>query len=216
MIPSSAVLMFHHVDNEPEIRKSGCLLNTKLFYEIINSHDNYSSLSEVIAHPGKQKITITFDDGLEDLYLIAYPYLKSKGIPFTAFIITDFLDTPGYITTEQLKALANDSLVTIGSHGITHEILPKLSSKDKMHELIDSQKLLADLIGKSVDVYAYSHGQYDKESLEYAKTYTYCMSVAGFPLNFITKRNRLLIPRFNVEDSTFEVVNERLKKIFGR
>lgn len=136
--PSKYVFMFHHVCLNPQKKSSRCLLDTKIFKDTcikykdkINSIDNFKN----------NKIVITFDDGLEDLYTIAYPFLKENNIPFLAFIVTGLLDTPGYITTSQLKEISKDPLVTIGSHGVTHEVLVKMSASQKEKEINESKKL---------------------------------------------------------------------------
>ena len=112
--------------------------------------------------------------------------------------------------------MAEDTLVTIGSHGITHEILPALAAEEKKRELCESKRVLESIIGKPVEIFAYSHGQYDKESLENARIYKYCMSTAGYPLNFITGHDRLRQPRFNFDEQSFDVSYEKVRKIFGR
>lgn len=203
-LPSSYVLMFHHVTSTPEIKCSGCMLDTNKFYDIVNMLSGFKSLEDVIQSPHKKNAAITFDDGLADLYTIAYPFLISKNIPFTAFIITDYLDKPGYITTEQLTEMSKNSLVTIGSHGLSHEIFTKLNTEGKKRELSESKKILEHITGRNINVFAYSHGAYDNETLKYAReSYKYAMSVKGFPLNFVTK-NKMLIPRLNIENSTYK------------
>ena len=112
--------------------------------------------------------------------------------------------------------MAEDTLVTIGSHGITHEILPALAAEEKKRELCESKRVLESIIGKPVEIFAYSHGQYDKEGLENARIYKYCMSTAGYPLNFITGHDRLRQPRFNFDEQSFDVSYEKVRKIFGR
>ncbi len=214
-IPSSAVVMFHHVSTTPDIQRSGCLLETEKFKTLIESNEDYAPLIEVIKRPHRRKLAITFDDGLEDLYTIAYPYLKEKGIPFTAFIATDFLDQPGYITTKQLIEMASDKTVTIGSHGVTHDCLNQLTKDEKRREIIESKKQLEDIIGKPVELFAYSHGEYDKECFEYIDTYTYALSVNPLPLNFVTHKDRA-VPRINFDETDFEKSVEKLRKILKR
>lgn len=203
-LPSSYILMFHHITNSPKEVKSGCLLSWEKFTDIMDSNTKkFASIYDVIRKPNKKKIAITFDDGLADLYEKAYPFLKKRNIPFTVFIVTDFLDKPGYLTTSQLQELAKDSLVTIGSHGTTHIIFPKLSIEEKEVELRESKKILEELIQKEISVFAYSHGQYDKETLKFvSKYYDYAVSVIQLPLNFLTKRKKLL-PRINFENDTY-------------
>ena len=158
---------------------------------------------EDIAHnKRKGKIAITFDDGLEDLYTVAYKFLKENEIPFTAFIVTDFLDTEGYITTEQLKEMSADPLVTIGSHGISHKVFPKMTSKEKKLELEESQRKLHEIIGEDVRIFAYSHGQYDEETLSLVGCYDYAVA-AGASLSMYLKWNKHLIPRYNIEKDTY-------------
>ena len=79
-------------------------------------------------------------------------------------------------------------------------------------ELSESKKKLEAIIHKDVSVFAYSHGRYDKDTLRYTRqNYKYAMSVKGFPLNFITN-NKMLIPRINIENITYDRQFEVLKK----
>lgn len=204
-LPSSKVVIFHHVTDIPLIQNSGCLLKTELFEKYIDSNHSYDTLDNVIQHSSRQKIAITFDDGLEDLYTIAYPFLRLRNIPFTAFIVTDFLDRPGYITKQQLIEMSNDPLVSIGSHGISHDIFPKMTREQKKHELIASKEILEELIGKKVNNFAYSHGQYDKETISLMKgLYNYGFEVRDRVVNFCTIINKKKIPRYNIDNTTIE------------
>lgn len=210
-LPASYVLMFHHVTDTPKIKCSGCLINTDKFYECIGMLSEFESLEKVLETPRNKKIAITFDDGLEDVYTIAYPYLTERKIPFTVFPVTDFLDKPGYITTDQLIEMSKNPFVTIGSHGISHEIFTNMDSEQKKKELEVSAQLIKDIIGMNVNVFAYSHGQYDRETLKYAKCYKYAMSTIALPLNFLTG-HKLYMPRLNMDNNTYDVQMQKLKE----
>ena len=107
ILHSSYILLFHHITASPQLQKSVCVLEWEKFTALIEKYEqNFSSINDVIKNHKKNRLVLTFDDGLEDLYTKAYPYLKNKKIPFTIFIITDFIDTPGYLTTSQLQELA--------------------------------------------------------------------------------------------------------------
>ena len=210
-LPRSYILMFHHITLKPAIKKSACLLSYDRFTEMILAYKEHFAPLKAVLRGAKNKVAITFDDGMSDVYETAYPFLKTHGIPFTVFIITDFLDTPGYITTEQLKTMSEDPFVTIGSHGLSHEIFPKMPAAQKERELVRSKALLEDIIKQKVNIFAYSHGQYDKQTLRLAKCYDYAMGVCGLPLSAISRKTYAM-PRFNVEEATYTRVKNTLDK----
>lgn len=213
-ITSSAILIFHHISENPPVCKSGCKLSYDKFTRLLEGFDNYATLTEVVEKPSERHIAVTFDDGLKDVYETAYPFLKERNIPFTVFIVTDFLDTEGYITTENLKELAADGLVTIGSHGVTHKNLNNLSAEEQKAELTESKRIIESIIGKPVNAFAFSHGQYNKDTLRLMNDYDYGFSTRQLPLNCITEINHKTLPRFNVDSNSFDYVKAELLKIF--
>ena len=80
---------------------------------------------------------LTFDDGYQDNYDIAYPVLKQYEVPFAVYVTTGFIDNrlPIWwypdeqlgISTESLKSLDADPLCTIGVHTVSHPKLDTLS-----------------------------------------------------------------------------------------
>ena len=50
----------------------------------------------------KKSILVTFDDGFNDNYYIAYPILKEIGVPATIFVTTDFINSVETIWYERL------------------------------------------------------------------------------------------------------------------
>jgi len=155
-LPSSTVLMFHHIDDGNIIVRSGCRLSKKSFVDILDSGISFISAEEYtqFVFSWKNPCLITFDDGLKDVYRVAYPELKKRNIPFTVFIVTDFLDQEGYLSSKELQVLADDPLVTIGSHGTTHKILHGMDEAEQRMELLDSKHILEEKTGKSVWLFA--------------------------------------------------------------
>ena len=216
---SSYCLMFHHVNDGNICVKSGCVLSHQNFVDILDSGLEFISTDEYVSFSKKSrnKCAITFDDGLSDVFSVAYPELKKRQIPFTIFIIADFLDMEGYLTTKELELLASDPLVTIGSHGVTHDVLEGMSEEQQECELLQSKLLLEKKIKRKVRYFAFSHGRYDKltlEILEKHQPYTHAFGVVGYPLNFVTKRWKYHLPRINCMDGkmAFEIVSKQDKK----
>lgn len=223
ILPSSTVLMFHHIDDGNIIERSGCRLNKNEFVNILDSGISFISAEEYTQfHWSRQNpCVVTFDDGLKDVYRVAYPELKQRGIPFTVFVVTDFLNQEGYISVEELQILANDPLVTIGSHGTTHKILCGMDKKEQRVELLDSKRILEEKIGKRVCLFAYSHGQFDNVTLDLLQTekcYDYAFSAGGGETNWITKKSNFTLPRLNMEDGLqsyriYDGGHHRLKQV---
>lgn len=204
LLPSSYIVIFHHVTGSPHNQRSGCVLDLDSFKTFLLRYKGcYVALNDAVKKKTKHKIAITFDDGLEDVYTVAYPLLKEANIPFTIFVVTNFLDQEGYITTAQLLEMSRDPLVTIGSHGTTHAVFPKLTREEKMLELGASKSCLETILQRPIDFFAYSHGQYDKETLKCIKDYKFAFTVRGIPLNKMSF-NRYALPRFNVDAQSFQ------------
>lgn len=216
----SFCLMFHHIDNGEILQKSGCVLSYEKFVNILDSGLEFISVDEYIAFSKKSrnKCAITFDDGLSDVYSVAYPELKKRQIPFTVFVITDFLDQEGYLTTQELEILAADPLVTVGAHGVTHNVLKGMDGAQQEIELQQSKRLAEQLIGREVKYFAFSHGLYDETTLNLlkeSKAYSNAFGVVGVPLNFVTKQWKYHLPRINCENNkmNFEIVAKKNKTI---
>lgn len=164
--------------------------------------NNYVSIYSAIERPEMRNMTVTFDDGLLDVYTHAYPILKQYKIPFTIFITTSLIGQDGYLNLQQIKELSNDPLVTIGSHCVHHKPLKGLTYDNQKIELIQSHSELEKIIGKGVDLIAYPYGQYDKNTLEILeknKIYKYGFVAEKGPIN-LQNKNPHLLPRVGIDN----------------
>ena len=186
------------------------------FFEFIESFNCFASLTSVLHNKTKKKLAITFDDGLEDIYEIAYPALCEKGIPFTMFIAPGLLNTEGYISTSQLVEMSKEPLVSVGSHCLSHVPIKGLSEHEQNRELFESKSILEDILGKQVDYLAYPYGQIDRQGLKLlkdTKEYDYGFIASGGPIGRIPK-NRYKIPRLRIDDKRFNETITLLKRVY--
>ena len=216
LLPSSTVLMFHHVTDAPAVKKS-LLMNTARFNELICSFDNYSDLESTVTRYKDKQLSVTFDDALLDVYTVAFPFLTERNIPFTVFAATDLIGTDGYITTAQLTEMSKEPLVTVGSHCVTHTPLCGKNEEVQLTELRDSKSKLEELIGRRVTMLAYPFGQYDHitvQLLENNDLYTCGFKASGGALNAVSSLNKFKLPRLRIDDKTFEIAMTLLKKVY--
>jgi peptidoglycan/xylan/chitin deacetylase (PgdA/CDA1 family) len=182
------------------------------------------------------RLAITFDDGLRNNVEVAYPILKSHGVPATFFVCPELAErgewlwnhearqrllrlappalrelaselacgaevesivqrmkrlplrerrraearvreaTPGFAPSaaerhdfdlaswSELRAL-DPRLVAIGSHTLTHPILPMLAADELEHEVVGSRRMLEARLDRSVELFAYPNGDADEATL---------------------------------------------------
>lgn len=113
----------------------------------------------------EKPILLTFDDGYGGHYQYVYPLLKKYGYPAVFSIYINKMDGKtkrSSITWEQLKEMAEDPLVTITSHSVTHpKDLRTLSDDELSKEIIESKQILEKELGKPIIYFTYPEGKHD-------------------------------------------------------
>ena len=184
---TSRALMYHSVKS-PRSKEEDSLwvVNSDLFL----SHMKYlksvprcnivpsSSLNNI---KNSSCIAITFDDGHKDTYDIAAPILLDMNIPFTVFVITNFVKSGmrGYMSEKMLRDLDANPLVTIGSHSMNHYDLSVISDQSLQEEIASSKKYLEDLLGKKIDYFSYPYGKYNLSAKKAVQKAGYIMAFSS-------------------------------------
>lgn len=107
--------------------------------------------------PPRGSVALTFDDGYEETYHVAWPLLKRFRFPATLFVTPGEVGRPGFASWEQIKELSADG-INIGNHTMHHSYLP-LVTEDQLHEeLIASKGIIEDHIGQPVRFLSYPVG----------------------------------------------------------
>lgn len=119
----------------------------------------------------EKPILLTFDDGYGDNYTELLPLLEKYDVKATVFVITGYLNTEHYLTTEQVQALSDSGRVDIQSHTVDHQELPTLSREEQEQQLTQSRLDLARITGKIPYVICYPTGKRDDTTVELAQEY---------------------------------------------
>ena len=208
LFPHNTIFEFHHVSANPAIDLSPRKVDTQKFYSFVENHGPYVGLDEILEKRKEGVGAVTFDDGLEDVYSIAYPFLKERRIPFTIFVLSRKIGLPGYLTRQQLEEMHRDPLVTIGSHGLNHIRLGRADAKTQEEELFLSKKELEELLGGGYECryFAYPFGSYKQDTLELVQKagYQRAFAVKGRPLLPWNGKDPYEIPRLSIDDSTLD------------
>lgn len=166
-------------------------------YTSITLDDLLAAFSEQRPLPPKP-IILTFDDGYADFYTNAFPLLQQYGDKATIYIISGKVDTPGYLSWQDLRELAQSPLITIGAHTRTHPELPKLSAARSWDELDGSKSDLEQQLGIRVRHLAYPSGHYTATTLAQALQIGFDTAVTTEPGMSERADKLLLLPRIRV------------------
>lgn len=141
---SPSILAFHGLredhdasllDNIPHTKKSvfkQICRHLSLHYQVLPLAHIVNSLKEGIPLP-KRAVALTFDDGYESNYQLAYPILRQFSLPATIFLTTGFIDRTERLWFHRLEC----ALLNSRSHSLSHEKSElKLNSiPDRAHAL---------------------------------------------------------------------------------
>lgn len=210
---SITVLMYHALEVEPYdsgYTKKGdriYVLSAKTFREQIEYlfSEGYKTyllheLSQIRESP-ERKIVITFDDGHESNNKIAFPILKEFGFKAEFFVTTNFIGTDRFMDVEQIK-LIHRSGMGIGSHGVSHQFLTDLKPVAIEKELVESKKILEQIIGEPVFFFSAPGGRIDTLGINSARKYGYKLVCTSEPKPTSLEEAEFLISRYAIKTST--------------
>lgn len=168
------ILMYHLILDEPFNSDTDLFVKPSEFDRQLSilSEKGYSFLfaSELNEErePGKY-VVITLDDGYEDNYTNMFPILKKYNAKATISVITDHIDTPGHLSSAQIKEMSDSGLVSIQTHTKSHPALSELTGNILESEMTESAKKLEEITGVPVTVVCYPYGKYNDEVLAIAR-----------------------------------------------
>jgi peptidoglycan/xylan/chitin deacetylase (PgdA/CDA1 family) len=121
--------------------------------------------------PRGRRLVLTFDDGTHDFLDYALPVLQEFDFTATLFIVAGLVGRirtwhmPGnseslppvrLLNAGQLRDLAATGF-TVGSHTLTHPVLPTLAADQAMREIAGSRATLQSMLGRPVEWFAYPY-----------------------------------------------------------
>ncbi len=117
------------------------------------------------------------------------------------------------MTSQEVKTLVADGLVTIGAHTVTHPVLPKLAAATCHREISQSKIACESLIGAPVAAFAYPYGDFDTQAREIVRA-------SGFLFACSTQRGPVgaasdifALPRIHVSNSNGDTFEQALRSV---
>lgn len=162
--------------------------------------------------PGRRSVAITFDDAFASVWENALPALYARSFHCTIFVPVDLIgrapswsvEDPSLVfgesvmTRSQLNAVS-PTLVTIGSHGLTHQHLFGLPSDLLKNEIEESCFRLEEFFGQPVRLIAVPYGDLDLRVIEACKKAGYEFVYTTVPENIDSAATGILRGRVPVD-----------------
>jgi len=192
------VLMYHRVVEDPPLgSRHGIWVTARQFESQLRSLKErgfsaitlreYRSCMRGDASWPRKPILLTFDDGYEDNYTVAFPLLQRYNCSAVVFLVADFSQRTNFwdndepvaplLSCRQIQEMERGG-VEFGSHTLTHPHLSRVSSKEVFEEMASSKKAVEDLTGREVLSMAYPYGDVNGDVKTILKETGYGFGVA--------------------------------------
>lgn len=116
----------------------------------------------------QKPVMLTFDDGTLTQYTAALPVLNRYGIKAVFFVMTVVLDHEKYLSSQQVKTLADQGHV-IGCHTWDHHNVTNYKEDDWKIQIEKPREQLKKITGKPIEYFAYPYGIWNAPSVEVLK-----------------------------------------------
>lgn len=167
----------------------------------------------------KNAVAITFDDAFVSVLEYALPEIVSRGFCCTVFVPVGILGQhPTWaveaksregdelvMTSTQLRQLPAE-VVILGSHSMSHPHLSQLSPEHAKAEIEGSKRVLTDLVGRDVRLFAFPYGDYNAAVIKLCRAAGYDHVFTISPTSVTTEGSEFVRGRVKVEpdDGTLE------------
>lgn len=130
-----------------------------------------AGVTAALDDPAAPAVVLTFDDAYAEVVQVALPILAELGFGATLYVPTGVVDGSATFSwyTRQPPVASWDALAAaaqagfeIGSHTVSHPVLPALSDVDAEHEIRASREQLERRLGVPVSSFCYPAGMFSE------------------------------------------------------
>ena len=176
--------------------------------------DEFFNFLEFRKQLPRKAVVITFDDGWQGVYTIAFPVLKKYGFPATLFVYTDLINGNRKTLDWAQLAELDKGGVDIQCHTKTHRNLTQLKAKESLemyvsdveNEITVSVHAIKEKLNKDVKYLAYPYGDTNSLIIAFLKqkgfrgAFTVKRESNPFFMDHYTLNRSMVYGNFDLED----------------
>ncbi len=225
---SQIILLYHGIQADHPL----CVMPERFLQQMAYVKDNFGPvpLDRVLdGHSSAQRsvVAITFDDAYSNLQWTAFPVLAKLGLPATVYIPAGFIGKQNEWDSNRPEALLPIlnvgelremcSLgISVGSHTHTHTCLRGLGVDALRREIVDSKRVLEDLLDVPVDSFAYPYGSradFDQSAVRIVREAGYNSAVTTWFGRHNSQQDRYVLRRIIVSPN--DTLSDFILKVSG-
>ena len=143
-------------------------------FNVMSLEDVVKCLRDKVPLPPRS-VSITFDDGFDNLYSVAYPILKSCGFTATIFLVAGYcgknnrwrgqpegIPILDLLDWGRIREMADEGF-DFGAHTMGHADLSTLPIEQAREEIVNSKLMIQERLGKPVQFFVYPYGITNRE-----------------------------------------------------
>lgn len=174
------ILIYHHIQPLDEARRLGhaqLTVDSKIFdeqmhYLVEHGYQTITSEQVALALRSHQQlppksVVVTLDDGYDDFYNYAFPIAKKHNVKMDFMISAGLIGNPGYMTWDQLREIAQNSLISIYNHTWSHAALGDSDLATIEREVMTANDQLEQKLNKKITIFTYPYGSFGKNVIEF-------------------------------------------------
>jgi peptidoglycan/xylan/chitin deacetylase (PgdA/CDA1 family) len=177
--------MYHHVADLPagatELERTWTVSPKNLAAQVemlVARGFHAVTMADVSAYLRKGKalpsrpIVISFDDGWETDYSVAFPILRRFGLVGTFYVYSNSIDRNQFLKWSEIDEMVHAGM-EFGSHTLSHPHLKTLPTDAAKKEIVESKLALEKHLGRPITAFAYPFGEYNSQVTELVKNAGY-------------------------------------------
>lgn len=208
------ILMYHYISTPPETAdryrfdlslppdrfEEHCAFLVDNGYTGISLWQLHQALTEGTPLPDKPVI-LTFDDGYIDAFENAFPILQAHDLVATFFIVTQFMDNPGYMTWGQASRLIEAGM-EVENHSRSHPNLAERERDFLMREIDGAANAIEATFGYRPRFFCYPAGRFDENTIEIVRETGHLMATTTWDGMLHYSSDLFRLRRLRIRNST--------------
>ncbi|GAB4469784.1 MAG: hypothetical protein Kow00124_05280 [Anaerolineae bacterium] len=205
------VLMYHYISDPPEDAdryRRDLSVSPAQFAAHLDTllEQGFTAISPALLHTAlaegadllpDKPVILTFDDGYADAYASAFPLLAERGMTGTFFIVSGFMDQPGYLSWAQAGEMLGAGMA-IESHSATHPDLTTLGQDALAVEVEESAAAIERTLGVRPQTFCYPLGRWSRRVVAALQNSGYLGAFTTRDGTLHTTARRYQMPRLRV------------------